>query len=82
MDLEYRERILTLKKAAVVLDAIADRFDGEELKSQTKSLAWGVSWAVEELTKAQQVQTDLMGVIESQKQTADALIKKLKKYGV
>ena len=58
MDLEYRERILTLKKAAVVLDAIADRFDGEELKSQTKSLAWGVSWAVEELTKQNGAKND------------------------
>jgi len=82
MDLEYKIRILTAKKAVVALDALANQFDNEEAKAQTKSLAWAVSWVIEELTKAQQVQTDLMGVIESQKQTANALIKKLKKYGV
>jgi len=52
MDLEYKIRILTAKKAVVALDALANQFDNEEAKAQTKSLAWAVSWVIEELKKA------------------------------
>jgi len=82
MDLEYKLRILLLKEAAIILDALANKLESERAKAQAKESVKAVAWAAMELTKAQQVQTDLMGVIESQKQTADALIKKLKKYGV
>lgn len=47
--LENKYRILALKKAAVVLNGLADSFKDESVKSETKSLAWAVSWAAVEL---------------------------------
>jgi len=49
MELEDKYRILALKKAAIVLNGLADSFKDEATKSETKSLAWAVSWAVVEL---------------------------------
>jgi len=49
MDLEDKYRILALKKAAIVLNGLADGFKDESVKSETKSLAWAVSWAVTKL---------------------------------
>jgi len=78
MEFKYRERILAIKKSVLVLQAMADNLENGETKTKAKFMADSVLWAADELTKAQQIQIDLMGVIESQKQTADALIKKLK----
>jgi hypothetical protein len=50
--LEHKFRILALKKAAIVLNGLADSFKDETMKSETKSLAWAVSWAVMELETA------------------------------
>jgi len=52
MELEDKYRILALKKAAIVLNGLADSFKDESTKSETKSLAWAVSWAVVELETA------------------------------
>ena len=49
--LENKYRILALKKASIVLNAMADSFKDEYSKQETKSLAWAVSWAVMELEK-------------------------------
>ena len=47
--LEDRYRILALKKAAIVMNGLADSFKEESTKSETKSLAWAISWAVTKL---------------------------------
>lgn len=49
--LEDKYRILALKKAAIVMNGLADSFKDEATKSETKSLAWAISWAVVELEK-------------------------------
>lgn len=49
MDLEFEARLLALKKAAVVINKLADSLP-PELKQETKSLAWVIWWAVGELT--------------------------------
>ena len=46
MDIEDTYRLLTLKKAAIVMNALADSMNGQEAKEETKSLAWSISWAV------------------------------------
>jgi hypothetical protein len=55
MDIEDKYRLLALKKAAIVMNALADSMNGQEVKEETKSLAWSISWAVtriEELVRA------------------------------
>lgn len=47
--LEDKYRILALKKAAIVMNGLADSFKDETTKSETKSLAWAISWAVTKL---------------------------------
>ena len=51
MDLEDKARILALKKAAVVMNGLADSIKDENTKQNTKTLAWAISWAVTELTE-------------------------------
>lgn len=50
MELEDKIRILALKKAAIVMNALADSMQDETTKSETKSLAWTITWAVSQLT--------------------------------
>lgn len=50
-DLEKTVRITALKKAAIVMNALAESMKDESTKSETKSLAWTISWAVQELEK-------------------------------
>lgn len=45
-NLEDKYRILALKKAAIVMNGLADSFKDESVKQETKSLAWAISWAV------------------------------------
>ncbi len=48
-DLENKYRIQALKKAALVMNALAEGTKDEATKSETKSLAWTITWAVNEL---------------------------------
>ncbi len=48
-NLENYYRILALKKAAIVMNALAASMKDESTKSETKSLAWTITWAVNEL---------------------------------
>ena len=57
MDLEYKVQILLLKEAALILDALASGLKVEEARSQTKQIAWAVTWAVHELTRIDEAQT-------------------------
>jgi hypothetical protein len=50
-DMAFQTRLNALKKAAIVMGGVADSFKDDELKSETKSLAWAISWAVIELAK-------------------------------
>lgn len=50
-DIEFQTRLNALKKAAIVMGSVADSFKDDALKSETKSLAWAISWAVIELAK-------------------------------
>ena len=52
-ELELKYRILALKKACIVMNALAESFEHETTKQETKSLAWTISWAVAELEKMQ-----------------------------
>ena len=52
-ELELKYRILALKKACIVMNALAESFEHETTKHETKSLAWTISWAVAELEKMQ-----------------------------
>jgi hypothetical protein len=49
MELEDKVRITALKKAAIVMNALADSIQDKYTKSETKLLAWSISWAVTEL---------------------------------
>lgn len=49
MELEDKVRILALKKAAIVMNALADQMQDEHTKGETKSLAWTISWAVKKI---------------------------------
>ena len=57
MKLEDKTRLLGLKKAAIVLDALAQSLKGET-QHETKTLAWCITWAVEELEKYKQAEID------------------------
>lgn len=50
-DLEYSVYITALKKAAIVMNALAMQMNDESTRDETKSLAWTISWAVRELEK-------------------------------
>jgi hypothetical protein len=50
-NLEKAVCITALKKAAIVMNALAESMKDESVKSETKSLAWAISWAVLELEK-------------------------------
>ncbi len=50
-DLEKHYRLLALKKAAIVMNTLAEGMKEESVKSETKSLAWTITWAVEQLEK-------------------------------
>ncbi len=50
-DLEKHYRILALKKAAVVMNTLAEGMKDQSIKDETKSLAWTITWAVNELEK-------------------------------
>ena len=56
--LENKYRIVALKKAAIVMNALADSIKDEATKSETKSLAWTISWAVKELEKMNGLEGD------------------------
>lgn len=47
--LEYSVYITALKKAAIVMNALAMQMKDEATRDETKSLAWTISWAVKEL---------------------------------
>lgn len=49
--LEYGVYITALKKAAIVMNALAMQMKDESTRDETKSLAWTISWAVTELEK-------------------------------
>lgn len=49
--LEYEVRLSALKKAAIVMNALAGSLSTEEARSETKSLAWVITWAVKEIEK-------------------------------
>lgn len=49
MDIEDTYRILALKKAAIVMNALADSMQDASTKDETKSLAWSITWAVQKL---------------------------------
>ncbi len=46
MDIEDKIRVIALKKAAIVMNALAEGMKDESTKNETKSLAWTISWAV------------------------------------
>lgn len=48
-NLEFKVRILALKKAAIVMGALAKQMKEHHVQSETESLAWTISWAVKEL---------------------------------
>jgi hypothetical protein len=50
-DFETKYRLLALKKACIVMNELADSFENETTKSETKSLAWSISWAVTEIAR-------------------------------
>ena len=45
----FQIRVEALKKAAIVMNAIAETMQEGETKLETKSLAWIITWAVGEL---------------------------------
>lgn len=49
---EFSVRLDALKKAAIVMNAVADSMKDPDTRSETKSLAWTISWAAGELAKA------------------------------
>lgn len=49
MELEDKVRVIALKKAAIVMNALAESMKDESTKSETKSLAWTISWAVQKI---------------------------------
>ena len=49
MDIEDKVRLVALKKAAIVMNALAESMREPSTKEETKSLAWSISWAVARL---------------------------------
>ena len=50
-DIENAIHITALKKAAIVMNALAMSMRDQHARDETKSLAWVISWAVDELEK-------------------------------
>lgn len=48
-DLEKHYRLIALKKAALVMNALAEGMKEQSVKDETKSLAWTITWAINEL---------------------------------
>lgn len=76
MELEDKYRLLALKKAAIVLNGLADSFKDESTKAETKSLAWAVSWAVTELETAELKKKNIDDEIKKRKEKLDDLHKR------
>jgi hypothetical protein len=57
MKLEDKTRVLGLKKAAIILNALAESLKGET-QHEAKTLIWCITWAVEELEKYKQGEVD------------------------
>ena len=57
MKLEDKTRVLGLKKAAIVMNALAESLNGTT-QDETKTLAWCITWAVNELEKYKQAEID------------------------
>jgi hypothetical protein len=49
MELENKIRLDALKKAAIVMNTLADCMQDGINKNETKSLAWTISWAVKKI---------------------------------
>lgn len=49
MDIEDKIRVIALKKAAIVMNALAEQMCDETTKNETKSLAWTISWAIKKI---------------------------------
>ena len=49
MDMERKTYITALKKAAIVMNALAMSMKDESTKNETQSLAWVISWAIGQL---------------------------------
>lgn len=58
MDIEDKVRLLALKKAAIVMNALADSMQQQSTKDETKSLAWTISWAVTRIHELLKEQSD------------------------
>lgn len=65
MDIETKVRLIALKKAAIVMNALAESMKDESTKSETKSLAWTITWAVNEIEKYSAGSTVAGGAIDS-----------------
>lgn len=52
MELEDKIRLESLKKAAIVMNTLADSFKDADTKAETKSLAWVIAWAVVKIAEA------------------------------
>jgi len=50
-DLEFKVRLLALKKAAIVMDTLAKSMKDQSVRNETDSLTWSITWAVSELEK-------------------------------
>lgn len=50
-DLEHTVRIKALKKASIVMNELANSLENQLARHEAKSLAWVISWAVDELEK-------------------------------
>lgn len=48
-NLEKQFRILALKKAAIVMDALANGFKDPQARQDTKDLAYAITWAVQQI---------------------------------
>jgi hypothetical protein len=53
-NLQHAVYITALKKATIVMNALAMQMKDEPTRDETKSLAWTISWAVKELEKRQE----------------------------
>lgn len=49
MDMQRSVRVTALKKAAIVMNALAGSMIDGDTKKETQSLTWVISWAVKEI---------------------------------
>ena len=64
MDLPDKYRLLALKKAAIVMNALADTMENHGNKQETQMLTWSIIWAAnkiesESILKASKKQEDI-----------------------